>query len=76
MPSFADHPMLSGIYEPVVDDEIIVAQLRDERLKNVLDAEAALEVGVIDEVPQDGKQVDELGFEIDELRLKLGHCLL
>ena len=34
---------LHARYEPVVDDEIIVAQLRDERLKNVLDAEAALE---------------------------------
>ena len=37
---------LHARYEPVDDDEIIVAQLRDERLKNVLDAEAALEVGV------------------------------
>ena len=33
-----------------------------ERLKNVLDAEASLEVGVINEVLHDGKQVDELGF--------------
>ena len=33
-----------GRYEPVHDDQIVVAQLRDERLKNVLDAEASLEV--------------------------------
>ena len=34
----------AGRYEPVHDDQIVVAQLRDERLKNVLDAEASLEV--------------------------------
>ena len=38
--------MINGAsrYEPVHDDEIVVAQLRDERLKNELDAEASLEV--------------------------------
>ena len=34
----------AGRYEPVHDDQIVVAQLRDERLKNVLDAEASLGV--------------------------------
>ena len=34
----------AGRYEPVHDDQIVVAQLRDERLKKVLDAEASLEV--------------------------------
>ena len=34
----------AGRYEPVHDDQIVVAQLRDERLKNVLDAKASLEV--------------------------------
>ena len=38
-------------YEPVDNDEIIVAQLRDERLKHVLDAEAAPEVGVVHMIP-------------------------
>ena len=33
----------AGRYEPVQDDQIVVAQLRDERLKSVL-AEASLEV--------------------------------
>ncbi len=34
----------AGRHEPVHDDQIVVAQLRDERLKSVLDAEASLEV--------------------------------
>jgi hypothetical protein len=34
----------AGRYEPVRDDQIVVAQLLGERLKRVLDAEASLEV--------------------------------
>ncbi len=34
----------AGRYEPVHDDQIVLAQFRDERLKSVLDAEASLEV--------------------------------
>ena len=34
----------AGRYEPVHDDQIVVAQFRDERLTNVLDTEASLEV--------------------------------
>ena len=34
----------AGRYEPVHGDQIVVAQLRDERFKSVLDAEDSLEV--------------------------------
>ena len=41
----------AGRYEPVHDDQIVLAQLRDERLKSVLDAEASHEVGVVHVIP-------------------------
>ena len=63
---------LDACDQPVDDDEVVVTQLWHQRLKDILDAETALEVRMIDVVPDDRMKIDELVFELDQLTFELG----
>jgi hypothetical protein len=55
--------------KPVDDYQIIITKLRNQGLKDILDAKAALEVRMIDVVAHNRVKVDELVFQIEELGL-------